>query len=143
MNCKKYYLNNFITIISVTKAIPETIAQFDNNYKTVIDIVRVLYRESKNEIDTIIFIFGIKIDTNSSKANRENWKSYHYKNCNTSLKLSYPKRSSILDRVSVILYNCGIIRLSIHIPFTVIYSSVPYNLKWVRNSFCYRIGCGS
>lgn len=65
----EHYLDNFITAIRAAEATPEMLAQYTHHYDIVTDILGIPRRESKNEMSTIIPVFGIEIDTNLFRAN--------------------------------------------------------------------------
>lgn len=60
----KHYLDNFIATILVIQATPNTLAQFDSNYKAETDILGIFCRKSKNKTGIVILIFDIEINTN-------------------------------------------------------------------------------
>lgn len=59
-----HYLDDFIAILPAADATPARLAEYDTHYKTVTDLLWIPRQESKDQMGTVVPVFGIQVDTN-------------------------------------------------------------------------------
>lgn len=60
----EHYLDNFILIITALSLTFSNLKRNNNSYRLFKDCLRIFYQAPQDHMDTILSVFGIKIDIN-------------------------------------------------------------------------------